>query len=284
MNPNPTYKTLAHNRDLIKRNPRLRSAIDEHYKINENIYDKQPLFYKTILQEPRFNIVLSVCCLIFGAQATQVSDIKELCMQYGIASSNSVIAVITLLRATNRITTVRDIKDRRKTIIKPTKKGLEELKRYMSCAFIPFGTLYPNSGINLKLLDNDTLRCNFFRRVSDYLFSGMTFKKTLPEVEIFIDRDGGRMIMLYIYLEAIKHKTKNICLIDYSASFFAKKFYVSRIHVNRIIKEAQGLGYLELCKDKQLAVHSSFIELVENYAGTYFSYVAHYLDISPHEG
>lgn len=278
-----SYETLMQRRDFIKRNKNFSRAITEHYIANEVIYEKQPLFYKTILQESRTNIILSVCCLIYGQKSTSVSDIKYLCQKYNIASSNSVIAVITFLRATNRIITFRCSEDRRKTMINPTPKGLSELKRYMSSAFIPLITLYPNYNISSNLLDNDVHRCNFFSRVSEYLFTGMTFKKTLPEVEFFINKDGGRMIMLYIYLQAMANEYDGAYLINYSASEFANKFFVSRVHVNRIIHEAQAHGYLEVRKDKRLKVSTKFIELVENYAGTYFSYVEHYLDIHPSE-
>ena len=75
-------RALLHRRDVIKSNPRFGEAILEHYTINDTIYKKQPLFYKTMLQESRFNIILSMCCFIFGNQAESVSEIKELCSRY----------------------------------------------------------------------------------------------------------------------------------------------------------------------------------------------------------
>ena len=175
-------RALLHRRDVIKSNPRFGEAILEHYTINDTIYKKQPLFYKTMLQEARFNIILAMCCFIFGNQAESVSEIKELCSRYKIASPNSVIAIITLLRTTGRIRTWRCTDDRRKTRIAPTEKGLSELKRYMSGAFLPVSILYPTFNIDVNLLDNDTLRNNFFRRAAEYLFRGLTFRKVLPEV------------------------------------------------------------------------------------------------------
>ncbi len=154
-------RALLHRRDVIKNNPRFSEAITEHYTINDAIYKKQPLFYKTMLQESRFNIILSMCCFIFGNQAESVSEIKELCSRYKIASPNSVIAIITLLRTTGRIKTWRCSEDRRKTRIAPTEKGLNELKRYMSGAFLPVSILFPKFNINVNLLDNDILRNNF---------------------------------------------------------------------------------------------------------------------------
>lgn len=275
---------LLHRRDVIKSNPQFDKAILEHYTINDAIYKKQPLFYKTMLQESRLNIILSMCCFIFGNQAESVSEIKALCSRYKIASPNSVIAIITILRTTGRIKTWRCTEDRRKTIIAPTKKGLDELKRYMSGAFMPVGILYPGFNINVDLLDNDVLRHNFFRRAAEYLFRGLIFRKILPEVELFIDKDGGRMIMLYLYLQAIKNKTAHGAIIDYSASTLAKEFFVSRIHVNRIIKSAEKMGYLKDRGDGHMSIYPAFIELVENYAGLYFAYVTHYINFVPKEG
>ncbi|CZX67829.1 Uncharacterised protein [Enterobacter hormaechei] len=179
--------------------------------------------------------------------------------------------------------TWRCTEDRRKTKIAPTEKGLDELKRYMSGAFTPVSILYPTFNINVNLLDNDTLRHNFFRRAAEYLFRGLTFSKVLPEVGLFIDKDGGRMIMLYLYLQAIKNKTAYGAIIAYSASTLAKEFFVSRIHVNRIIKSAQEAGYLKDRGDGRMSIYPAFIELVENYAGLYFAYVTHYINVVPKE-
>lgn len=274
---------LLHRRNFIKKNLRFHEAIKEHFDINDAIYKKQPLFYKVMLQESRFNIVLSMCCFVFGNQASSVSEIKTLCSRYGIASPNSVIAIITLLKTTHRIKTWRSEDDRRKVLIEPTQKGLDELKRYMAGAFLPVKHLFPDNNINVDLLDNDTLRNNFFRRAAEYLFRGVTFKKIFPEVGLFIEKDGGRMIMLYLYLQARQHLGSRGAIIEYSASVLAKEFFVSRIHVHRIIKSAEEAGYLRDRGDGSLDVRPCFIELVENYAALYFAYVTHYLNIHPVE-
>jgi DNA-binding MarR family transcriptional regulator len=276
-------RALLHRRDVIKNNPRFSQAIKEHYAINETIYKKQPLFYKTMLQESRFNIILSICCFIFGNQAESVSEIKSMCAKYKIASPNSVIAIITILRTTGRIKTWRCSEDRRKTIIAPTQKGLDELKRYISGAFLPVSILYPDFDIDVSLLDNDILRNNFFRRAAEYLFRGLTLKKVLPEVELFIDKDGGRMIMLYLYLQAKQNMNAHGATIEYSPATLAKEFFVSRIHVTRIIKAAQEAGYLKDRGDGRMTIYPAFFDLVENYTGLYFAYVTHYINVVPKE-
>lgn len=274
-------EALLHRRNIIKNNPKFKAAIRKHFQINDEIYKKQPLFYKVMLQESRFNIVLSMCCYVFGKQASCISDIKELCAKYKIASPNSVIAIITLLKTTNRIKTWRSQEDRRKILIMPTQKGIDELKRYIYGAFSPLNLLYPEHNISVDLLDDETLRHDFFKRASQYLFGGVIFKRILPEIGVFIDKDGGRMIMLYLYLQAIENQTSQGAVINYSSNKLAKEFFVSRVHVGRIIKTAQDSGYLRERPDGLIEIYPSFIQLVENYAGLYFAYVMHYLNLQP---
>ena len=274
-------KTLAYRRDIIKRNDNFLPAIKKHYLINDELYKKQPLFFKTILQESRFNIVLAMCCFIFGNQATSVSEIKTLCSRYKIASPNSVIAIITLLKTTQRIKVWRSVADRRKVLLTPTPKGLEDLKTYMSSALMPVKLLFPSCDINVDILEDDNLRHAFFHRAAEYLFRGITFQNIFPEVGIFIDKDGGRMIMLHLYLQSVDIMTTRGAVIEYSASALAKMFFVSRIHVGRIIKLAEERGYLKERKNGLLDIYPSFIALVENYAGLYLAYATHYLNINP---
>ncbi|MGK8935340.1 MarR family transcriptional regulator [Pluralibacter gergoviae] len=274
-------EALLRRRDIIKGNENFLQAIKEHYAINDKIYKQQPLFYKTILQESRFNIVLSICCFVFGNQASCVSEIKTLCARYKIASPNSVIALVTLLKTSGRITTWRSSDDRRKVLIAPTQKGLDELKRYMAGAFRPVGILYPTYNINLDLLDNENMRHGFFRRAAEYLFRGVTFSKIYPEISLFIDKDGGRMIALHLYLQAVAQRGTRGAVIEYSASALAKEFFVSRIHVSRMIKAAENAGYLRERKDGLLDIFPAFMQLVENYVGLYLAYTTHYLNIHP---
>ena len=70
-------RALLHRRDVIKNNPRFGEAITEHYRINDAIYKKQPLFYKTMLQESRFNIILSMCCFVLAIRLSQFQRLRR---------------------------------------------------------------------------------------------------------------------------------------------------------------------------------------------------------------
>ncbi len=245
-----------------------------------DIYHKQPLFYKTMLQESRFNILLATLCFIFGQRIACVSDIKELCARYRIASPNRVIAILTLLRTTGRVQTRRDGDDRRRVILGPTEKGVEELKYYLRGTLEPLGLLFPKENISVNVMDKRRLRQSFFHNAADYLFNGVIYKKILPDACLFIEKDGGRMLMLYLYLLAREQCQENQVTVSCPLSQLAKIFFISRTHTRRILQAAEQAGYLAENEDGSLTLFPSFFELVENYAGFYFAYPLNYLGLS----
>ncbi len=274
-------KNLRQRCDQIKALPNFHSAISLHYQINQEVYRKQPLFYKIILQETRFNIVLATCCLIYGHQASSISQVKELCAHYKIASPNSVVAITSLLKVSGRLRTFRDNRDRRKVLVEPTDKGLKELKHYMESAFQPLSLLCPGYNFSSSLLDRKQQRHDFFNRAADYLFRGIIYKNILPEASLFLDKDAGRMIMLELYMKARQHSQESSVTINCSWKALARKFSVSRPHIRRMIQAAQEQELLsELCSG-DIILHPSFFTLVEDYMGFYFSWVLYYLNVEP---
>ncbi len=267
--------------EQVKALPNFYEAISLHHQINKEIYRKQPLFYKVILQETRFNIVLAACCLVYGHQASSISQIKELCAHYKIASPNSVIAIISLLKVGGRLRTFRDSQDRRKLLIEPTDKGLNDLKHYMEGAFRPLALLCPGHSFSSSLLDRKQQRCDFFNRAADYLFRGIVYKNMLPEACLFLDKDAGRMIMLELYSEARHQSQEPSVIICCSWKALARKFSVSRTHIRRLIQAAAERELLSELPSGDILLHPAYFTLVEDYMGFYFSWALHYLNVEP---
>lgn len=283
MRDNTVTTKLLFLTNVIKDNSQFRMAINEYGSISIGVYKNKPLFYKKMLQETRLNIAKLVCCLIFSNKICSLSDLKITCTKYKIASPNSVTSIIGELYATGLITILRCKSDRRKTAITLTSRGIEELENYISCAFVPMKTLFPGVNIDLNFYSRDMRVKDFFNRVAESLFYGLKFNKRLLGLELFINKAAGRMIMLHLYLDAIKKPTKNTMEIDFSPRTLAMEYSVSRVHVIFIIKSAQDAGYLKIINNVSLVINSIFIELVEIYMAHYFAYIAHCIDAAPNE-
>lgn len=267
--------------NMVKLAPGFHDAVALHYQLNLESYKKQPLFYKAILQDSRFNIVYAICCLIFSNHNQTVSQIKEMCVRHGIASPNSVIAILTLLKTSGRVHTWRDENDRRKIMINATEKGILELKHYMKGAVSPLNILYPHLNINEDMLDNPAIRHAFFSRAAESLFSGIIHKTIMPEASVFLDKDAGRMLMIYLWLEAKKTSASGGSVaFDIQQKKLADMLCVSRTHIRRIISKTHHHRFTEEKNGQNIVLLPAFFTMVEDYAAFYFCCIMDYLNIS----
>lgn len=127
----------------IKKSGAFFGAIEDFYKSDKSLTKEQPVFFKHILNESRFNIILMTCCLIFSGSLTSIKDIKNFCEINSISSQNSIIAVISLLKASGRIDTERKSDDRRSVKLIVTQKGLKDLVSYITSIIFPLRKLHP---------------------------------------------------------------------------------------------------------------------------------------------
>ncbi len=267
--------------EQLKSMPGFYDAIALHYQLNLDSYKLQPLFYKIILQESRFNIVLAICCVIFGQTIHSVSEIKEICTRYKIASPNSVIAIVTLLKTGGRLSTVRDESDRRKVQLEATEKGMQDLKLYLKGAFSPLNILYPQFNLSENILDKKNIRRMFFSRAADMMFAGITYPNLLPTAGVFVNKDGGRLMMLHLLIEARKRSSANTVTLDYSQKKLAQMFAISRTHVRRVLNDAIECGLIEDEEGSKVTLLPAFFDMAETYVGLYFAWVLDYLDLNP---
>ncbi len=266
--------------EQLKSMPGFYDAVALHYQLSLDSYKLQPLFYKIILQESRFNIVLAICCVIFGQKIHSVSEIKEICSRYKIASPNSVIAIVTLLKTGGRLTTVRDESDRRKVQLEATDKGMQDLKFYLKGAFTPLNILYPELSLSEHTLEKKNIRRTFFSRAAEMIFEGITYPNVLPAAGVFVNKDGGRLMMLHLLIEARKHSSANKVTLDYSQKRLAQMFSISRTHVRRVLNDAIECGLIEDEEGSKITLLPAFFETAETYAGLYFAWVLDYLDLN----
>lgn len=102
------------------------------------------------------------CCFIFSGSIKSIKDIKNYCEINSISSQNSIIAVISLLKASGRIDTERDSDDRRNVKLVITQKGLKDLKSYIYTVIAPLKDLHPEYNFNMEAIASRSFLQDFF--------------------------------------------------------------------------------------------------------------------------
>lgn len=266
-------KAILSNALIIKERKTFFNAIKEFYEKDKALLKLQPAFFKHILNESRFNIILMTCCFIFSGSIKSIKDIKNLCEINSICSQNSIIAVISLLKASGRIDTERDSDDRRNVKLIITKKGLRDLKNFIHTVIEPMEKLYTEYTFNMEAIATYPFLQDFFYGVSVPLLKGVTYKSINNQIDYYIDKDGGRSLLIYLYMHSVSNDMK----INYTINKLAFEICVSRTQIIRLINNLVNDGHIQSIRKNILVVNQSLLNLVEDYMSIYFSYIEYYI-------
>ena len=118
----------------------------------------------------------------------------------------------------------------------------------------------------------------FFSRYGDFVFHHITIKGILPESELFIERDGGHMIMLILYKEYILQGTRRIIL---SSKKIASYSHVSRSHICSLLREAQNAGFIHVENNLFIELSDKFINMFRTYFSLYLAQVLYAFNVEP---
>lgn len=266
-------QAIISNAATIRNRETFFNAIEKFYENDKALLKLQPAFFKHILNESRFNIILMTCCFIFSGSIKSIKDIKNYCEINSISSQNSIIAVISLLKASGRIDTERDSDDRRNVKLVITQKGLKDLKSYIYTVIAPLKNLHPEYNFNMEAIASRSFLQDFFYGVSVPLLKGVTYKQINTKIDYYIDKDGGRSLLLYLYMKSAFNNMQ----INSTINQLAFEISVSRTQVLRLVNSLEKDGYIKDISKKDITVNQNLIDLVEDYMSIYFSYIEYYL-------
>ncbi|QXZ21821.1 hypothetical protein [Lelliottia amnigena] len=196
--------------------------------------------------------------LISAIKLSTIKDIKNYCEINSISSQNSIIAVISLLKASGRIDTERDSDDRRNIKLVITQKGLKDLKNYIFTVIAPLKNLYPEYKFNMDAIVSYSFLQDFFHGVSVPLLKGVTYKQINSKIDFYIDKDGGRSLLLYLYMKSAVNNMQ----INNTINQLAFEICVSRTQLMRLINKLERDGYIQKISKNNIVVNQSLIELV----------------------
>ncbi|EFD0832514.1 MarR family transcriptional regulator, partial [Escherichia coli] len=246
-------QVIISNAATIRNRETFFNALEEFYENDKALMRLQPAFFKHILNESRFNIILMTCCFIFSNSIKSIKDIKNYCKINSISSQNSIIAVIALLKASGRIDTERASDDRRNVKLVITQKGLKDLKNYIYTVIAPLKTLYPEYNFNMEAIASKSFLQDFFHGVSVPLLKGVTYKQINTKINCYIEKDGGRSLLLYLYMKSAINNMQ----INSTINQLAFEISVSRTQVMRLVNSLEKDGYICSISKKNIIVNQN---------------------------
>ncbi|BDH45569.1 hypothetical protein TUM12370_16130 [Salmonella enterica subsp. enterica serovar Choleraesuis] len=252
----------------IKAEPGFKQAALAHARIMIELYQTNPSFYKFALKESRFCSIMALCCLVFGNQVNTLSEVKILCARYGIAGHNRIIAILDFFRISGRVKMNRMPGNRRKISLEPTPKAIKELSNVLEGVFTPLKMMYPHCPADIERMNEEAFRTAFYFRAGESLSQGLLFDTIFPQAAKFIDKDAGRIFLLFMYQLAC---SPDNALEQGRFKALAKELRVSRSHFTMLVSLGVNNGFF-IESSGSLMFTPSFFDFAEHYIALYLSW------------
>jgi hypothetical protein len=205
-----------------------------------------------------------------------VGQLKALCAAAGLASPGRTAAMLALMRMSGYIASASAPEDRRRHILVPTEKLRASHRERWENVVAALREIDPESAAAFALDDPEFVAA-YVRTTSDHFLRGFRLIEIAPEMELFLDRNAGLMIVFSILLAGRSDDTiPPRRPVPLSISALANRFGVSRVHVRTLLRdaEAEGLIRREGPGGSHVLILPGFAEAVELFFATAFLFVA----------
>jgi hypothetical protein len=194
-----------------------------------------------------------------------VGQLKAACAAAGLASPGRAGAMLALMRMAGYIASASSPDDKRRHILVPTEK-LRALHRdrwqHVQAAL---REVRPDAA-DAFALDDPEFVAAYVRHTSREYLGGFRMVEVAPEMELFIDRNAGLLVLLSIVLAGDDDdRFPPARPVPVSLSALSHRFGVSRAHVRTLLKDAEAVGLIERAgaRDGLVTIKPQLAEAVE---------------------
>ena len=197
------------------------------------------------------------------------SRVKETCSELGLCSPNRAAAMLALMRSARFVASVEDVEDARVRRLAPTEKLRSLQNARITGQLGALALLDAQAAEALRRLDDPAFETRIVLGLADYFFGGVRILQHSPELTLFAERSAGMVILLHLLLDPGAPDRP----IDLSIAQLSRRFGVSRVHIIRLLRdaEAQGLASRVGSRGEALMLSPECVGAAENMVATMFA-------------
>lgn len=178
-----------------------------------------------------------------GGEGLTVSRISALCERHGICSAGRAAAMVGLMRATGYLVPAPVSADRRERRLIPTERFLTGQWSRWRAILEALRPMRPHAADALAAIGDPVFDRAFVGDLFDHFSWGFRFYRTTPELAELNQRKAAVLILFSLFL-ARETGDDGRCHARLSVSEMARRFQVSRVHVIKVLREAQDKGLI----------------------------------------
>lgn len=207
-----------------------------------------------------------------------VSRVKQLCVEQNVCSAGRAEAMVMVMRLFGYLEPVPHAGDRRLRLLAATDDRLiQSHHERWERLFRAMAPVLPDGHAALAVMRSEDFTRGFVRELYRHFARGVRILDYAPDLALFADRNSGMMIMFSLLTaggagEAFPPSGP----VSVSISAVSRRFGVSRVHVRKLIRDAEQQGFLARAPgaDEQIVLRPQLTEAALNFFATTFLFLA----------
>ncbi|WEJ32906.1 hypothetical protein [Devosia sp. SD17-2] len=246
----PTYATteeiLAHPRFAIARNHYMRVMIDS-YKADTALRHMMHEIGRNVL----FNIILGQDARKDADDPStwpSVGSLRDVFMPFGLSSPRSFDDTLARMQIIGLIEIVPAPDDRRRRLVIPTEKMIQEDLIWLADHMSPLAVLFPERDDYLPALSHDRAHQSAQRIISTQNYGGAyeVMMPTDPIMAVLLRQDAMKIVFFYM-LSADESGDRQRASLSYQS--VAERTYTSRTHVRNLLTDPASHGHGDTARE-----------------------------------
>jgi DNA-binding MarR family transcriptional regulator len=206
-----------------------------------------------------------------------VSRMKQLCLEQNVCSAGRAEAMLLVMRLFGYLEQAPAGSDRRLRRLAATDRLIQSHHERWELILGATAHVLPDGRAALALVrQEDFTRC-FVRELHGSFVRGLRILDYAPDLALFTDRNSGMMIMFSLLTagepDDVFPPTRPVSV---AISALSRRFGVSRVHVRKLIRDAEQQGFLFRSPDAEdrISLHPQLTEGALNFFATVFLFIA----------
>jgi len=206
--------------------------------------------------------------------------LKELCAEQGLCSATRASALLSLMQLGGYLELAPRSEDRRRRELIPTEKLIKQQRARWRCHFAGVAPLLPGAARALEMLERPAFAEGLVRLLSAHYRAGFRFTDHMPALRLFVERDGGMFVLFSLLSAAEPDALLASTPIRVSISGLARGISSSRVHIVKLLKDAESEGLAKRCNNGGIMLLPPLLhDLFEFFAFGYLL-LTHFADIT----
>lgn len=206
--------------------------------------------------------------------------LKEMCVAQRVCSATRAGALLALMKLGGYVEAAPRKTDRRLRELVPTERLIAQQRARWRCHLSEAAPFLPDGARGLHALDDPEFVQGLVRLLSVHFRAGFRFADYTPALNLFTGRSGGMFVLFSLLAAADAQGLGRGQPVQVSISELARGISSSRVHVLKLLRDAEGEGLLLRAADGGITILPALEHDVLEFFALGYLWLAHFSKVA----